>query len=887
MRGLPMRTPSGKIRMWVGTCTDIDDQKRAEQQLHRAYDELELRVRERTQELAEANGQLEAKIIEHEQSKEALKNSEALYHSLVEGLPLNMFLKDRDFRFTFANAHFYKTTGANPAEVIGKTDYDIYPAEVAAEFRRAGERVLETGESQKVMKELRDSDGVTTYFQIIKTPVFNSKREVTGIQGIFWDVTERTLAEEEFKQARDVAIESARLKSEFLANMSHEIRTPMNGVIGMTDLLLDTTLDAEQKDFAETLRGSAETLLTLIDDILDFSKMEAGKLRIETVDFNLRHAVEAVAGLLAGRSQQKRIELASLVESDVPVEVRGDPVRLRQVLTNLVGNAVKFTEHGEVIINVSKTEESPGDVRLRFEVRDTGIGITKLQQRLLFQAFTQADGSTTRKYGGTGLGLAISKQLVELMGGEIGVESMPGKGSIFWFTISLKKQLALGDYDAAPPEVAPQLSLSRVLVVDNNETNRRILRHQLSSWDMQNDAAVDGAQALEMLRRNAREGSPYEIAILDMKMPEMDGLVLARAIKADALISPTLLVRLTSLGGLDESEMISNDRIADCLTKPVRQSQLYDCLIKLTAQRAPASLTRRRVAGDDDGRVQAAPPNAHQRPASSALQILLAEDNSVNRKVVLSQLSKLGYYADAVNNGAELLKVLATATYDIILMDCQMPEIDGYEATGWIRQQENGDRHTIIIAMTAHALEGDREKCLNAGMDDYLAKPIKAEDLQNMLERWRPAGLETAIGGQAAPLCVASEEKPQMAPAPLVDIDHLFEVSDNDREYLEALVALYLQQTSVEITRLEAAVAAQSPSEIERIAHLCTGSSATCGIVSLVPAFRELERIGQNGRPSDAAQPLARVMDTFKQVEKYLHEFTKHKDEGGRRKDES
>jgi PAS domain S-box-containing protein len=672
-------------------------------------------------------------ISEH---KRAAEERSALA-SIVDSSGDAIYSETTDMVITSWNPAAERLFGYTATEAVGRNVALLVPLDRRAELLEHIAEIRRTRKAQNFETIRLRKDGSLLQVAVTQSPIFDSTGTVAALSVTARDISERKQMEAELTRTRDAALEGARLKSEFLANMSHEIRTPLNSIIGMTNLLLDTELTTEQREFAGDVRDGGETLLSLINEILDFSKIAAGKLVFEEIDFELTHTVEETITLVSDQVRRKGLELTVAIDPEVPQFLHGDPARLRQVLLNLLSNAVKFTKHGEISVQVNKITENPKETILRFEVRDTGIGIPKESLHLLFQPFTQVDASTTRHFGGTGLGLSIARELVEHMGGTISVSSTPGAGSTFWFTVKLAKQVEPGKPAA---QRFTSLTGTKVIIVDDNSNSREILQRQLTSWGMEARSAGSAEEALELMR-SAAQVDPYKVALLDVMMPDVDGIELARTIKADPALKDTAVIFISSAGPRsDFRAQLHGFDVGGWLTKPVPQSSLYNGLMKVLeasgngAPQSPPSHNK-------DALQESSAMGKLALPANGKLRVLIAEDNPINQKLAKLQLKKLGIDADTVANGREAVDAVSQQHYDVVLMDCQMPEMDGYDATREIRRREGQQSHTRIVAMTAHALDGDRQKCLETGMDGYISKPVNIKALA--------AELNEVLGGTA------------------------------------------------------------------------------------------------------------------------------------------
>ncbi len=773
--------------------------------------------------------------------------SKAYMDNIIEGMINTLIVADHEGKITRANAAACRLLDYSEGELKGNSVDMILAGSMETNFLQMKTAPMETHISMRDTF-YRSKDGQMIPVLLSMSVLYDKNNIHQGAVFIAEDFTERKKTEERLVESAiemerknielKKADEASQAKSEFLANTSHEIRTPMNGIIGMTSLLLDTELDKEQQHYAETIRSSSETLLAIINDILDFSKIEAGKLELETIDFDLRLLMDDFSTTLALHAHEKGLEFICAAAPDVPAYLRCDPGRLRQILTNLAGNAVKFTSRGEISVLASLISGTDSEAVVRFSVKDTGIGITEEEQAKLFQKFTQADSATTRKYGGTGLGLAISKQLAEMMGGEIGINSVKGRGAEFWFTVRLSKQGQRQHYVALPSDI----SGAHILIVDDNATSREILLAQFKAWGIRAEESSDGPTALAALFKAKDTGDPIQVAILDMKMPGMDGAELARAIKSSETIKNTPLVLMTSMvGQRGDARRMQDIGFAAYLPKPLRQSDLFDTLAAVIAMSVVSRstqpiITRHKI----------------REMRRCSIRILLAEDNVTNQQVAMSALKRMGLMVDVATNGTEALKALESLPYDLVLMDCQMPEMDGYEATRQIRNTQSAVlNHAIpIIAMTANVIKGDREKCLEAGMNDYISKPVYPQTLAVVIEKWLPKEASDATKqsfSKKNDAAAGSGEKQVLSETPVFNVDGMMELGIEDEDLKLKVVKIFLKDIPGNIEALRNYLKTGEAEGVTLHAHSIKSASACIGGEALQAVAFELEKSGKAG----------------------------------------
>ncbi|MFH1132555.1 MAG: response regulator [Pseudomonadota bacterium] len=768
-----------------------------------------------------------------------------------------------------------KLLGFNREELLGKTSEDLFAEEITEGFGEEAHRgirsvsvVEKVGEDsihdRRVLGKCKDGDVIP--MTVTASAMRGAEGNALGVVCVARDMRDELRlidAEAEAKAAQ----ESAKMKGQFLANMSHEIRTPMNGVIGMAALLQETELDEEQREYVETINNSGDALLTIINDILDFSKIEAGKMNLESVDFDLRNTVEDTVQIVAEKAHQKGLELACLVHPDMPASVTGDPSRLRQILTNLLGNAVKFTEEGRIVICVDVVREEDESVLVKVQVEDTGIGMTPESKKRVFESFIQSDASTTRKYGGTGLGLTISKELVELMGGEIGVESEIGKGSTFWFCVPLLRRPPL-----EVPETGelPGLYDLRVLVIDQHEASRRGLEMQLKSFGMGVNTAGSGADGIELLRVGKKEGRPYKLAFIEIEMPGIDGFTVAREIKADSEIANIPLVMLSASRERGQGQISREVGAAGYLTKPVRFSKLNEFVATVLG----------RVDNEKDGPVRLVTRHDFsEKEAGRRARVLVVEDNPVNQRVAVLLLEKLNCRVDVAENGRQAVEAVARSQYDLVLMDCQMPEMDGFEATREIRKKEKkGEKSLPIVAMTASVLPDDRKKSVEAGMDDFVSKPVKKGDLEGVLRRWvKPE--KQGSGQKQENEKVSSEQKKEV---PVFDANEMLERYDGDAGLLKEVMDLFAMNTPTRIQEIDEALSTGDKTVLMRHAHSLKGAASVVGAERLKESAFEMELAAKDGDLKKIVALLASVRTEFHKLQKVLEKFEWEKLEQGK-----
>ena len=831
--------------------------------IHKQNMILEEKIKERTGELEQRVKQLNQLVQTLNQAEKELQESEEKFRSLVDLIGDWVWETDEHGLFTYADPKIKDFLGYEQEDLIGKHFRRFMPED---EGKRISSFFMHTTGKPKPFSRFENiqihKDGHPVVIETSGTPAFDAEGKLTGWRGINTDITKRKNAEDALKKARKAAEDANATKSEFLANMSHEIRTPMNGIVGMLQYLKDTKLDPDQKDGLNVIRKSSDSLLGLINDILDISKIEAGKLKIEHIPFNLRITVEDVVDTIAMRASEKRLETISLIESDVPVFLKGDPGRLRQVLLNLMGNAVKFTEKGDVTIRVSVVQQQKEETILQFEVADSGTGIPPDRVQAVFESFEQADGSTTRKHGGTGLGLAISKQLAEMMDGKITAESKEGEGSTFIFTARFILDTQAGTRDTET-DLHVDTKGIRVLIIDNNKINQRVCSIMLESLGCRTATAGNGLEGIKDLRLAAEQKDPFKIALVDQVMPGLNGEKTALEIKADPLIRDTILIIQTPMGSRGDVRRLKKIGVKGYLVKPIRQDQFQKAIVSA-------------LASEDGDPVEPTPMITRHSIAEANYEdttILLVEDHPINQKVATKILQKHGVGVSIAENGQKAIQALDASNFDLVLMDIQMPVMDGYIATKEIRRiEQRSGGHVPIIAMTANAMKGDREKCLTAGMDDFIPKPIIEKDLFEVLGRW------ISIEGHKILEPVADLARPGIvdknkgAPGTResvegYDLGPILDKFENDKAFFHELAEIYITDTPQSIKQLRHSLKHNDAATVEREVHKLKGSSGNFGVRGLYNLFVQLQELVKQNKLGEAAEVLSKAAIMYGQVE--------------------
>ena len=780
------------------------------------------------------------------QTEQELGESQAVYRSLTESLPISVFQKDADGRIKFANQRFCESLGCSLEELKNKRDEDLFPPVLAAKYAEDDRVVLSTGKNFQGIEEHVSHDGVRSYIEVLKAPVLNTKGKPVGVQGIFWDVTDRHNAEESLRESKEIAESASQAKSDFLANVSHEIRTPMNGIIGMSNLLLEMVSDRQQREYVQMIAHSGESLLTLINDILNFSKIESGKIELEKILMSIRETIGDNVNLLKFRAQAKKIDLICDFDSSVPDRVIGDPTRLKQIIINLVGNAIKFTDEGKIRVDIKLIDATDTTANLQISVTDTGVGIPEEKLEVIFREFEQADTSVTRQHGGTGLGLAISAKLAQLFGGQLEVKSTVGEGSCFKFSATFELPDGINlDTDSLDDSIDPvDLIKIRVLVVAADEEFRDNAKKWLGTFHIRHSLATNAESAAQKISGYAIAGVPFDVVVTESNLSDSSGLELANKTSAIAEVATTKFLIIDPKIQSHKSSLdtaIKGESNWKTIQSPQNAGELKEGILSALSNAKPQTTGHRH-------RPQNKTTNHSTKAvASFDLNILLAEDNLINQKLAIALLEKEGHHVTVAADGQQAVNLFQQGTFDVVLMDVQMPVMDGFAATKAIREYEKGiDRRTPIIALTAHAASSDRDQCLASGMDEYLSKPIRARDLRKMIEQHtgkisrssRPVTAEHNTGN-------------------IVDWPRAFETVGGDQALLKDLVSIFLKEQSSMLIEIQKATSNDDNTHLRLSAHSLKGASAHLGAHEVSRIARELELIGEKKRAHlSITQPL-------------------------------